>query len=130
MLCIYYIHTFIVVLFIKQLNHFSLVLCVSGYSCCGTVRVIPRHSCSPCATTRRSSTSRSYRSVTWHTHDHNAAGNVSRSLVKSIRTRHKETDHCKIKTVLTNRFSLIHSFILCYIPVTKLHISVWTGVVD
>lgn len=32
-----------------------------GYSCCGTVRVIPRHSCSPCATTRRSSTSRSYR---------------------------------------------------------------------
>lgn len=52
--------------FMKQFDHFPLTFCVSGYSCCGTVRVIPRHSCSPCATTRRSSTSRSYRSVTLH----------------------------------------------------------------
>lgn len=41
----------------RQLNQLSPP---SGYSCCGTARVIPGHSCSPCATIRRSSTSRSF----------------------------------------------------------------------
>lgn len=45
---------------------FFLFVCL-GYSCCGTVRVIQRRLCSLCATTRRSSTSRSYRSVPLHT---------------------------------------------------------------
>ena len=47
-------------------DHFTPMFCASDYSCCGTVRVIPRRLCSPCATTRRSSTSRFYRSVTSH----------------------------------------------------------------
>lgn len=50
----------------KKFHHFFLLSLVSGYSCCGTVRVIPRHLCSPCATIRRSSTSRSSRSVPWY----------------------------------------------------------------